>query len=44
MLLGSGLEVDLGPYQKVYEDLLIVTQLLLRFRLQSEKFSQNKDW
>jgi hypothetical protein len=44
MGLRTSLEVDLGLYQKGYEDLPVVTNLQLSFRLQSEKLSQSKDW
>jgi hypothetical protein len=44
MGLRTGLKVHLGLYQKGYEDLPVMANFQLSFRLQSEKLSQSKDW
>ena len=43
MELRTGLEEDLGLYQKGNEDLPVMTNFQLSFRLQSEKLSNNDD-
>ena len=44
MGLRTDLEVYLGLYQKRYENLSVMTNLPLSFRLQCEKLSHSKDW